>query len=135
MKKDFYEQQNDRSQHNSRKPYSRKPNYQKPSKGLLLLKSTVVALFITLTVLVIAFVAIKAKGGKNFLANFAQEKCAESSAIKIPAHIEKMELKDKIITVLTKADKSNLQEIIRIDATCGTELNRISFKISEEKND
>lgn len=135
MKKDFYEQQNDRPQHNNRRPYPKKPNYQRPSKTLLLLKSTVVALFITLAVLVIAFVAIKAKGGKNFLANFAQEKCVESSAIQIPAHIEKMELKDKIITILTKANKSNLQEIVRINAVCGNELNRISFKISEEKND
>lgn len=95
-----------------------------------MLKSTVFALLIVLVVLSGAFFLIKNKGGKGYLQNFAK-KCEKASEIRIPAAIEKIEVKGEVITVLTKPSRSNSQEIVKIDADCGTELGRISVKISE----
>ncbi len=100
---------------------------QKYSRGVILLKSTVFALFIVFVVLLAAFEIIKNRKESTGVA-FAS-KCDKIKTISMPQNIESLSVKDGVITVLTKANKGE-QEIIRFSADCGQELSRIVFKAS-----
>lgn len=100
------------------------------NKNLIFLKSTVISLFLVLVTLMIAFVMIKNKKQKTV--SDSAIACKESNVISLDNEIAKIETQGSIITILTKVDKSGNQEIIRLGAACGNEINRINFKI---KND
>ena len=106
----------------------------RPSKGLIMIKSTVFALSIVLVVLLVAFVLVKNKRGKTM--QDVTTECSQVKTILIDKKIQKMEIQNGIITLLTKVDKgSNTQQIIRVESACGNEINRINFKIRNSIED
>lgn len=149
MKKDYYEQQkSNNTRPQNRRPHQRNPRHRKtPSKSTLLLKSTVIALFIVFVVLAAALFVVKAKTGRNFIAELGNKPCSDSAAseVIISSEVEEISANHRVITILTEKDKSGNQEIIRINAKCGGEINRILLKTAanaakdkkklEEKND
>ena len=107
-----------------------KKNVKTINKGLIFLKSTVFALFIILVVLSISLVMFKSK--KQQTNKIIANDCHHTKSIVIAAEIEKVAAQGKIINVLTKIDKeSNSQDLIRIDASCGNEINRLHFNIKK----
>ena len=114
--------------------YNHQENYdnhlpKKYSKSLILLKSSVVMMFIVLITLLAAFLIIKSnKNGTKAVAN----NCDKAKTIKLLQNIENIEIDGEIITILTKYS-NNKQQIIRLNANCGNELNRITLEI-EGKN-
>jgi hypothetical protein len=99
----------------------------KYSKSMILLKSTVFALFIVLVVSLAAFEIIKHR--KESSNSVVATKCDKMKVINIPQNIESLKVNDGVITVLTKASSKGEQEIIRFSADCGRELNKIIFKV------
>jgi cbb3-type cytochrome oxidase subunit 3 len=98
------------------------------NKGLIFLKSSVLMLFIVLVVLVIAFIMSRNK--KQHVSQEMANICRDNQAILIDSEIEKVEVQGGVLNVLTKFDKDkNGQELIRINAACGNEINRITFTV------
>lgn len=95
----------------------------KYSKGMILLKSSVFAMFIVLVTLSAAYLIIKNKKHDGSISSNASD-CKKTKTIKASAAIEKIESEGGILTVLTKVSDGK-QEIIRLDSRCGVELNRI----------
>ncbi|MBM5782615.1 MAG: hypothetical protein FJ368_04250 [Pelagibacterales bacterium] len=97
-------------------------------KGMILVKSTVIALFVILVVLMIAFILVKNKKDKT--ASLQVISCRENKSIVLNSDIEKLEIQGNYINVLTKFDpKNKSKEFIKIDANCGNEISRIKFEI------
>lgn len=102
----------------------------KINKSLIFIKSTVLALFLVLVALVIAFMITKNK--KEQAKQEVVKSCKDNSEIIIDNEIMKVESEGKIINILTKIDdKTKSQELIRIDSFCGNEISRINFKIKK----
>ncbi len=99
----------------------------KYSKSLVLLKSSVFALFIVLLTLTAAYLIVKNKKSDIIVATNPTN-CSKNKVIKISQEIDEIKENDDVIIVLTKEDKNNKRELIRIDASCGNELNRILFQ-------
>lgn len=103
----------------------------KINKGLIFIKSTVLALFIILVALVIAFMITKNK--KEQAKEKVVKDCATTKEIVVDNEIMKVESEGRVINVLTKMDKNGrTQELIRIDSVCGNEIGRINFVIKNE---
>jgi len=102
-------------------------NHKKYNRLAILLKSTVFALFIVLVTLSAAFVIIKNKKKDSIL---PVQECSKSKAIQISHAIEKFEIKDGEIYLLTKIDKSGKQELIKLEGRCNNESARILFQAS-----
>lgn len=100
------------------------------NKGLMVIKATVLALFIVLVVLSLFFVMLKKNKRKtehHFINN-----CSQTKTIMVDNAIETIQLHGNVLNVLTKIDpKNNSQELIRIDNICGNEINRITFEIKQ----
>jgi len=101
----------------------------KYSKGIIFLKSTVFALFIVLSVSLVALVVVKQRKEKN---DVALDDCSKIKTISIGQNIDYLKVDNGVITVLTKANSSGEQEVIRFSADCGIELNRLVFKKSKD---
>ena len=56
------------------------------------------------------------------------QECGKNKAIQISHAIEKFELKDGSIYLLTKIDKSGKQELIKLDGRCHNESSRVLFQ-------
>lgn len=95
----------------------------KYSKGLILLKSSVFAMFIVLVTLIAAFLIIKNRKQDNTMSGNISD-CKKTKTIKASAAIEEAESENGVITIITKVNDGK-QEIIRVDSKCGIELNRI----------
>jgi hypothetical protein len=98
----------------------------KYSKSMILLKSTVFALFIVLVVSIAAFEIVSHRKESQ---NVGAAKCSEIVKINIAQGIETIEEEDGVLMVLTKLADGK-QELIRIDPTCGKELSRIKFFVN-----
>lgn len=97
-------------------------------RGMIFVKSTVVALFVILIVLMIAFVLVKNKKDKSDLKKV--DSCKEVKSILLDSDIEKLEVQGNYINVLTKFDgKNKSREFVKLDANCGNEISRIKFEI------
>lgn len=101
--------------------------YIPPSKGLIMLKATVFALGLVFVVLLFAFILVKNKGYKK--QDAALSDCTSTKTILLEEEVQKVELQDGVIVVLTKENKNKIQQIIRIGATCGQEINRVNLKV------
>lgn len=116
-----HDQRNDH-RHDHRREHGHQKKY---SKSLILLKSSVFALFIVLVVSIAAFEMVRNhRESKN---NFAA-KCGEVAKINIAHGIESIKEHDGVLLVLTKSVDGK-QELIRLNSTCGKEINRIKFEI------
>ncbi len=94
----------------------------KYNKNMIMLKSTVFALFIVLVVLLAAFEIIKHRKESNL----ATAKCDKNNPIVVSQAIETIKEENGVILVLTKLHEGK-QEIIRLESACGKELGRIMF--------
>lgn len=116
------------SNHEHRDRHERQEHHVHPSKyskGMILLKSTVFALFIVLVVSLTAFEIIK---NRKEVTNVAEVKCEKNKTVVIAQNIESLKVNDGVVTILTKPSSKGEQEMIRFSADCGRELNRITFK-------
>lgn len=95
----------------------------KYSKGMILLKSSVFAMFIVLVTLSAAFLIIKNKKQDGSISVNISE-CKKTKTIKTSSAIERVESDGGVLLITTKVSDGK-QEIIRVDSKCGTELNRI----------
>lgn len=104
-------------------------NGHKYNKTMILIKSSVFALFIVLVVMIAAFMIAKSRKDHEPTAAITSSprKCDKVKSFKLPDEIEQVSSSDGVITILTKI-KSDKQEVIRIDE-CGRELNRFIFNI------
>lgn len=109
-----------------RHDYSASDSTKKISKSMILLKSTVFALFIVLVFAVAAFMIVRNNKQSQ---NVASSKCSEIAKINIPQAIESVKENDGVILVLTKITDGK-QELVRIDSVCGRELSRIKFFVN-----
>jgi hypothetical protein len=116
----------DNTTDNSSREGERQHHTKKYSKSKILLKSSVWGLFIVLITLSAAFVIIKNKQQKK--SPFLLE-CSSTKPITLNREIERFEVQNGVVTILTKLNSSEKQEIIRLDANCGNELNRIVFQV------
>ncbi len=97
----------------------------KEIKTMILLKSMVFGLFIVFVTLLIAFFLIKNQRLKK---DNNSSKCSHYNSVMINDEIEKIEFQNNVITIITKLNKiTNSQQIIRVDANCGYEINRINL--------
>ena len=113
-----------RRDHHERREHAATPRY---SKSMILLKSTVFALFIVFVVLLAAFEIIKHRKESISVAT----KCDKIKTVNVPQNIDSITVNDGVITVLTKSSAKGEQEIIRFSADCGHELNRVIFKTGQ----
>jgi hypothetical protein len=103
---------------------------QADKKSLILLKSTVIGLFIVLITLMIAFVIIKNKRAQKI---DLTSKCSDYKEVTLQGKIAKIILKNNRIIILTEVKElTQSQEIIILDARCGNEINRINL-INQQK--
>ncbi len=111
----------DNYRQNNNDDFENKTHHKKYSKGMILLKSSVFAMFIVLVVLVAAYEIVK-----NNKQNFSSKNiCNKNAEIKIAQGVESIKEKDGVIIIVTKI-LNGKQEIIRLDASCGVELNRLA---------
>ncbi len=93
----------------------------KHSKGMILLKSSVFAMFIVLVVLIAAFEIVKHR--KTSIIP-SESTCNKVEKIKISGGVSSVQENGAVLVVVSKTSDDK-QEIVRIDARCGKELNRI----------
>jgi hypothetical protein len=93
---------------------------------MILLKSTVIALFIVLLVLVAAFFTFKSN--KAISAKFGINAKCKNNSIKVSGEIDEIIADRKGVLVLTKKDSSGKQELIRLHGKCLEEKARVSFR-------
>ncbi len=99
----------------------------KYSKSMILLKSTVFALFIVLVFSIAAFEIVRHnKESQNTIVS----KCPEVAKINIAHGIDFIKEDGGVIMVLTKIFDGK-QELVRIDPECGKELSRIKFFVNQ----
>lgn len=98
--------------------------HKKYNRGTILLKSTAFALFIVLITLSAAYVIVKNKKEGSVI---PVQECSKK-AIQIPHAIEKFEVKDGSIFLLTKVDKAGKQELVKLDGRCHNESSRVVFQ-------
>lgn len=112
----------DHRDRNEKHEHSHHHHQRKYNKNMIMLKSTVFALFIVLVVLLAAFEIIKHRKESNLSA----AKCDKNNRIAISQSIETIKEENGVILVLTKLHEGK-QEIIRLESACGKELSRIMF--------
>jgi hypothetical protein len=94
-----------------------------PSKSLIFLKATTIAMGIVFVVLLIAFFLIKQKKSSPKIS-----KCSDFLETEISGKIQEMTISGNYIIVLTEQNpKTKKQEIIKIDSKCSTIKNKIQF--------
>jgi hypothetical protein len=93
-----------------------------PSKTMILLKASTIALGIFFVVLIIAFLLIKQKRSGQTI-----NKCANFLETQISGEIKEMKISGNSIIILTKPNQAKTQEIIKIDSNCAKIINRIQF--------
>ena len=100
-------------------------------RSLVFIKSTVIALFIVLIVLMISFVIIKNKKDQSKTANI--DNCKELKTILIENKVEELEIQGSQVNILTEFDEeTGSQEFIKVDSNCGQELARFKLKIKNK---
>lgn len=101
--------------------------YTPPSRGMILLKSSVAAGFIILVVLIALLIITKGKHQEK--SHLVQNNCSLTKTVAIKGEIQSSETQSGVITITTKPDKkTGKQEIIRLKAKCGNVINRINFE-------
>ncbi|MSP33279.1 MAG: hypothetical protein EXR06_00040 [Rickettsiales bacterium] len=121
-------QSHDRRDNSHEKHYhSTSAPTKKYSKTMILLKSTVFALFIVLVVSIAAFEIVR---HNKELQNTIVSKCPEVTKINIAQGIDSVKEDDGVVMVLTKIFDGK-QELIRVDPICGKELSRIKFFVNQ----
>ena len=94
------------------------------NKSLIFLKSSVIAMGIVFIVLIFSFILIKQKKS-----NQKTNDCPQLIQLKVDNQIEKMELQNNNIIILTKYNpRTNTQEIIKIDSNCTRIINHIKLQ-------
>ena len=115
-----------------------KKNIKKLDKGLIFLKSSVIALGLIFLVLLSLLLFLKLKKGSDKTASVSHKKisaqyCNDSSRkIIISSPISKIIDTKSGIILLTKV-KNNQQELLTLDKKCGLILNRKRFVIKSRK--
>lgn len=99
---------------------------EKYSKSMIFLKSTVLALFIVLLVLVAGFFIVK--NNQTLSAKLGINQKCKNSAIKVGAEIDEISSSKRSVVLLTKRDSSGKQELIRLDGKCLDQVLRISIE-------
>lgn len=103
-------------------------NIEKINKNLIFLKATTIGLGIVLVTLAFALVIIKSR---HKTSHQSSDQCETSSVVTIGSAVNKIELEDNKIIILTDINKkTEQQEIITLDKQCGTVINRITLKIN-----
>lgn len=106
-------------------------------KSLIFVKSTVVALFLVLVTLVVILIVVKNK--QQATAEKELNDCAQSKVVSLEGKIKKIDVQGSVITILTGLDKkTGKQQIVRLEASCGKEINRINLNLkhnSDEKSE
>ncbi|MFT6386549.1 MAG: hypothetical protein ACJAUU_001244 [Rickettsiales bacterium] len=93
-----------------------------PSKTMILLKASTIAMGIVFVVLLIAFLLIKQKRSGQKIS-----KCADFLETQISGEIKEMKIDGSSIIILTKPNEAKTQEIIKINSNCAKIINRIQF--------
>jgi len=127
MNKRHYNE-NHRRDHNYYKNYDNdsKSDNKKYSKGMILLKSSVFAMFIVLVVMIAAYEIVKSNKENFSSSNSPSNICNKNAKIKINQGVESIKENEGIITIITKIS-DNKQEVIRLDANCAVELSRLTI--------
>jgi hypothetical protein len=117
-------------QHNNRENYDagfeQNLPHKKYSKGMILLKSSVFAMFIVLVVMVAAYEIVK-RNKDTFTSS--TNVCNKNAEIKIAQGVESIKEHDGVVIIVTKAVEGK-QEVIRVDASCGVELSRLVIGVN-----
>lgn len=93
-------------------------------KIMILLKSLVFGLFIVFITLLVAFFIIRdhhLKKVSNVL------KCGVESSFATEDKIDRIEVQNNVITIITEDKSGHNKTIVRLDANCGNEINRINL--------
>ncbi|MDA0902525.1 MAG: hypothetical protein O3B09_03855, partial [Proteobacteria bacterium] len=102
------------------------------NRGLIMLKSSVIALGLVLFILVIAFVIAKNKKSASVEVTVKKKDICAEQIIKIDAQIEKFEVVGKHIFLLTKPAFKNgakTQQLIKLSNDCGEVISSSQFVI------
>ena len=99
-----------------------------PSKSLIFLKSSVIALGLVFIVLLTTLIVVKGKKDQKKITS-----CKEFLNQKLTDEIAELKIGDKNIIILTKKNsKTNQQEILTLSNNCAKIINHYQFEI--EKN-
>ncbi|MFT6077358.1 MAG: hypothetical protein ACJA02_000299 [Myxococcota bacterium] len=93
-----------------------------PSKTMILLKASTIAMGIVFVVLLIAFLLIQQKRSGQIV-----NKCDDFLETQISGEIKEIKIDGNSIIILTKQNRDKKQEIIRINSNCAKIINRIQF--------
>ncbi len=106
------------------------PDFRRPSKSMILLKSSVFALFIVLVTLLTAFMIVKTRKEQAVQdpAAVQAQKCEKVKMVKLIDEIAQVQESDGNLIIVTKIEDGK-QQVIRFDADCGKEINRFIFTI------
>ena len=108
---------------------SSRENDKKYSRSMILIKSSVFALFIILVTLIAAYLIVRNKSqDKNISDNSS---CEKYKNIEISQEIDKIINSGSSIVALTESE-SGMQQIIRIDQRCLDKNGIINFKITKK---
>ena len=102
----------------------------KISKGLIFLKSTVIALGLVLFILLVALIIAKSKKDNN---NKSDNKCNNKTLI-LENKIEQFEIKGNSIFILTKPHLMS-QELIQLDLKCQNLISKTTIMIKGKNSD
>lgn len=108
----------------NRKPQSRKTQ-QQPNKCNIFLKSMVVMLGIVFVTLIAAFFIIQSQ---TRYISADEVRCSRTKTVQIKSKIDEIVAKDTKIFILTKPNDQGLQDLIKLDGKCLSEIGRILFK-------
>ena len=100
----------------------------KTNRGLVMLKSTVIALFIVLSVSLIGLAFFKVKHQQ--ITKHLSPRCEEKFAINLNQKIDEISFDGSKILITTQVDSKNKQELVIIDSYCGNELSRFVVNVS-----
>lgn len=104
------------------------PELRRHNKTMILIKSSVFALFIVLVTMAAAFMIVKHRRDSAPPEEKIVQKCERVKHFKLSDEIVFAKEEDGILIVLTKVNDDK-QEVIRFDAKCGKELNRFVFQV------
>ncbi len=104
------------------------PELRRHNKTMILIKSSVFALFIVLVTMAAAFMIVKHRKDNAPPEEKIVQKCERVKHFKLSDEIVSVKEEDGVLVVLTKVNNDK-QEVIRFDAKCGKELNRFVFQV------
>lgn len=104
--------------------YRQTPKRYNQSRSMILLKSSVFALFVVLVTLVAAFLIFK--NNETRLTSFAESQKCKNNALKITAEIDEITSSNNAVYILTKSN-NNKQQLIKLDSRCLEEKTRVTI--------